>query len=226
MFLIFLGAGKSSILFCLLCLSFFFLLNLKNTNFYKIILVKFLLIFTLHIAVNEFHVNHKNKLLIMKTETLLTKKYLNNDRFIYPIFNKDFNRLDTIIVRIQIYREFLNYYDNINNKKDFFFGQGSLSSIFSGYHNDYLRIFYRTGFFGLIFSFFPILYFFFKFLFLSYKNFFYKKEKNLHYLFFLFAAFIPYYSLFQYPREDTFQSTIHWFGLALIYGYSKTILKK
>lgn len=146
MFLIFLGSGKSSILFCLLCLFFFFLLNLKNTNFYKIILVKFLLIFTLHIAVNEFHVNHKNKLLIIKTETLLTKKYLNNDHFIYPIFNKDFNRLDTILVRIQIYREFLNYYDNINNKKDFFFGQGSLSSIFSGYHNDYLRIFYRTGF--------------------------------------------------------------------------------
>jgi hypothetical protein len=222
----FLGSGKACIIFCLLCLLFFFLVNLKNSNFYKIILVKFLILFTLNIAVNEFYINHKNKLLIVNLESVLTKNYLKKDHFVYPILNKDFNRLNTATERIKIYQEFLNYYDNINNKKVFFFGQGSLSSMFSGYHNDYLRIFYRTGFFGLILSFFPILYFFFKYLFLSYKNLFYKNEKDLYYLFFLFSAFIPYYSLFQYPREDTFQSAIYWFGFALIYGHNKIILKK
>jgi hypothetical protein len=220
LFIIFLGAGKSTILFSLFCLLFFFLVNLKNAKFYKIILVKFLLLFLIHVAMNEFHKYHINNL-----ELDPINKNLKTGNFVYPIFNNNSLRLN-LGSRLEIYKDFFNYLDSLNDKKVFFFGQGSLSSIFSGYHNDYFRIFYRTGFFGLILSFFPILYFFFKYLFLSYKNFFYKDKKDLHYLFFLFSAFTPYYSLFQYPREDTFQSAIFWFGFALIYGLNKTDLKK
>lgn len=226
LFLIFFGAGKATILFCLLILLFYFLVNLKNAKFYKIIALNFLLFFLMDIAINKFHKYHQNEFVLGDNSKQVPNTYLPSDNFVYPIFNKNTNRMATVSLRAQIYKEFFNYAGNINDKKVFFFGQGSLTSIFSGLHNDYFRIFYRTGFFGLILSFFPLLYFFFKYLFISYKNFFYKKRKDLYYLFFWFSAFIPYYSLFQYPREDVFQSTIFWFGFALIYGHNKTTLKR
>jgi hypothetical protein len=180
----------------------------------------------MHIAINEFHKYHKDEFVLGDNSKQVPNAHLRTDNFVYPIFNENTNRMATVSIRAQIYKEFFNYAGNINDKKVFFLGQGSLTSIFSGFHNDYFRIFYRTGLFGLILSFFPLLYFFFKYLFISYKNFFYKKGKDLYYLFFWFSAFVPYYSFFQYPREDVFQSTIFWFGFALIYGHNKTTLKR
>ena len=96
----------------------------------------------------------------------------------------------------------------------------------SGLHNDYMRIYFRTGILGLIFSFIPIFYFFFIFFIFSYQQYFYKKRTDIIYLLFILLTFIPYYSLFAYPRESTYQSGTFWLSMFLVYGYLSNNYKK
>jgi len=170
------------------------------------------------------------KILLLKTKDLMKFYNMDKDSFTLPLFNSKLNRTD-LTSRKDVYNSFFDYTKKITlSDHKFYFGSGSLSSIFSGYHNDYMRIFYRAGFFGLLFAFIPFFYFFFKFLIFTFKKYFFNKndmQTDFDYLLTILLGFNLYYSLFAYPREDVYQSSTIWFTLILMYGYlNKKITKK
>ncbi|MDC3175344.1 O-antigen ligase family protein [Candidatus Pelagibacter sp.] len=238
-YLIFLSSGKAAIIFSILSLIFFMIVFFKN----KIKLFTFLFIlvstfYIFHLSFSSYIEINKEKLNLegaqfkncpWEFERCLERRprLLTENEFIYPIFDKDLERLN-LNPRIEIYKEFFNSNTTVikENKKEFWFGNGSLSMMFSGLHNDYMRIYFRTGILGLIFSFIPIFYFFFIFFIFSYQQYFYKKRTDIIYLLFILLTFIPYYSLFAYPRESTYQSGTFWLSMFLVYGYLSNNYKK
>jgi hypothetical protein len=124
-------------------------------------------------------------------------------------------------VYIKFFTDNKSRFDHDNNKMIFFFGSGSLTSLISGYHNDYMRLFHRTGLIGMVFSFIPIFYFFSRFLFYSYQNLFFNEKSNITHLLTVLLGFIPFYSLFSYPREDIFSSGVFFLSLILFFSLIK-----
>jgi hypothetical protein len=170
---------------------------------------------------NDFRKNLLNSKNIEKNK-LIEYYQLDKKNFTYPIFNKKFSRL-SLETRVEVYKTFLDYTKEtpLSDEK-FYFGTGSLSSTFSGFHNDYMRIFYRAGIFGVISAFVPFLYLFFKFIIFSFEKYFFNnknKKPDLVYLLTVLLGFTLYYSLFGYPREDIYQSSTIWISLVLVYGH-------
>lgn len=211
-YLILLSAGKAVILFSILTLIFF-----MTVLFKKKMVIKFLTIFTIFLIIIHFffsifisfQIKDKNRSLsyfkLFKENKIYELAKIEKKKFI--IFNE--HRLN-LNPRLEIYNEFFQYLNSIKiGSKEFWIGNGSLSSIVSGYHNDYMRHFYRFGILGLFLSFLPIFYFFFKFTYYTFRQFFYDDKSDKVYLILVLTGFVPYYSLFAYPREDVFQSIIY-----------------
>lgn len=245
LFMIILSSAKSPILFCL-C-SIIFLLTVffeKKKNILFVLVGKIVIFLVLILSLNQFHKIYKNSLLITYNNLIEVElnedadkikesiKYYNMDKetFTFPLFNSNFNRTD-LSSRKEVYNSFFNYTEKLTLSDDkYYFGSGSLSSTYSGYHNDYMRIFYRAGFFGLLFSFMSFFYFFFKFLIFAFKRHFFNKnnmQTDFVYLLTILLGFNLYYSLFAYPRDDVYQSSTIWVTLILMYGYlNQKIIKK
>lgn len=247
-YLIFLSSGKAAMLFSLLSLLFFifvFFKKIKKIFLFLLILNCLFLIF--HYSL-KYYVNYEKEEIKTKLEgegynilyeggiiecqtnldlcLKMKRRMIADNEFVYPIFDKKLTRF-SLGPRIEIYKEFFNYLETTyDDKKKFLFGTGSLSMMFSGFHNDFMRVYYRVGAIGLIFSFIPIFYFFFRFLLFSYERFFYEKKTDTVYILFILLAFIPYFSLFAYPRESTYQSGTFWLSMFLVYGYLKNNNKK
>jgi hypothetical protein len=174
---------------------------------------------------NIYHNDFRKNILSSKNiekNKLIEYYQLDKKNFTYPIFNERFTRL-SVESRLKIYKSFFNYSEEATLlDKKFYFGVGSLSSTFSGFHNDYMRIFYRAGIFGLVSAFVPFLYLFFKFIIFSFEKYFFNnknKKPDFVYLLTVLLGFTLYYSLFGYPREDIYQSSTIWISLVLVYGY-------
>ena len=249
LFIIILSSAKSPILFCLCSLIFLLTAFFKKKKIIVLFFVGKIVIISILIAsLNQLHYSYKaslqsiyenlqkkelkknEKILLLKTKDLMKYYNMDKDSFTLPLFNSKFNRTD-LTSRKDVYNSFFNYIKKITlSDHKFYFGSGSLSSTFSGYHNDYMRIFYRAGFFGLLFAFIPFFYFFFKFLIFTFKKYFFNKndmQTDFDYLLTILLGFNLYYSLFAYPREDVYQSSTIWFTLILMYGYlNKKITKK
>ena len=226
-FIILISSGKASILFSLISLIYLIIVLFKNKKkllFFIIIFFSFNFIFhitTIHfVNIGSDQIKDTNKI-----EEFNKKKFgfndnpiFDGDKSIYPIISRWESRSD-LNPRKVIYKEFANYLKiSFDNKMIFFFGTGSLISLISGFHNDYMRLFYRSGLIGMIFSFIPIFYFLFKCLFYSYRNLFFNEKSNITHLLTVLLTFIPFYSLFAYPREDVFQAGIFSLSLILYFG--------
>lgn len=222
-YMIFLSSSKASILFCLICFIF---LNIvffeKKKKLFFLFVVKIIILLFCNFSINQYHKIYKSNFLNKKNIDKYYYYNMDKEHFTYPLFNPQIKRMD-FSSRLDVYKSFFIYLKKLSlSDYKFYFGSGSLSSTFSGYHNDYLRIFYRAGFFGLFFSFIPFFYFFYKFLIFSInKFFFYKKntQSDFVYLVTILLGFNLYYSLFSYPREDVYQSSTIWITLILMYGY-------
>ena len=228
LFMILLSSAKASILFCIIVLIYYSIIYLKNKKkLFFIFIIKIVVLLFLHFSINIYayfvkkNLNENNlpSLTLPINEKKDVSKF--ND-FVYPIFNEDINRLD-LTSRIETYNDFVNILKKTTPRFfEFYFGSGSLISTFSGFHNDYMRVFYRAGIFGLLLSFAPFFYFFFNFTkFVINRRFFY--NKNMHtdsvYVLLVLIGFNLYYSLFAYPRDDFYQSITIWIALILMYGY-------
>jgi hypothetical protein len=229
LFMIFLSSGKAAILFCIFVLIYFIMICKNKKKILLLLIGKIVILFFLHISINiyanfSYETNLEEIENFTKNNPTLEKhkKKKLEEGFIYPIFNKEVKRLD-LRSRLDIYLSFLQYAKKTSPSDiEFYFGTGSLSSTFSGYHNDFMRIYYRVGIFGLFFSFIPFFYFFFKLLMLVInRKFFYKKNNQTDFVYMLLVliGFNLYYSLFAYPRDDVYQSSTIWVGLILMYGY-------
>ena len=222
-FMIFLSSSKAAILFCLISFIFFSIVFFKKKKKLLFLFIgKIIILSFCNFSINQYHKFNKSNLFNKNNLDKYDYYQMNKDYFTYPLFNPDIGRKD-INSRLDAYKSFFIYLKKLSlYDYKFYFGTGSLSSTFSGYHNDYMRIFYRAGFFGLLFSFIPFFYFFYKFLILSINRLFFNKKNiktDFVYLLTLLLGFNLYYSLFAYPREDVYQSSTIWIVLILMYGY-------
>jgi hypothetical protein len=231
-FIIFISSGKAVILYSLLGLIYLLITlhnDKKKLSFF--IIIYFFSLLTFHFA--TVNLKYNNDIKNLNNMKQLTNKFGRNTNIdftadsilnIYPLIRLYQSRSD-LTSRKDIYTEFfINnklYLDLDNNKMILFFGSGSLTSLISGYHNDYMRLFYRTGLIGMVFSFIPIFYFFSRFLFYSYRNLFFNEKSNIAHLLAVLLGFIPFYSLFSYPREDVFSSGVFFLSLILFFSLIK-----
>lgn len=96
-------------------------------------------------------------------------------------------------------------------------GAGLTSVIFSGPHNDYVRWWQRIGFFAMVLGFLP----FFLAARKGYLGIRRHKYNALNIYITLAVVFTLYNSLFGYPREDAFQATYCFLGIAIWLGIER-----
>ena len=214
-YIIFLSSSKASLLFAGLVFFAVTIISFRKKFFYYFIVFKILFICIFHFAIN-FYLIDENKIKINDNRVKIIENKNNN---FYPLLNPNFERLN-LTPRYEVLKEFKKYFIISIKRNDLFLiGNGSLSSMFSGFHNDYMRIYYRSGLIGLLSSFFSIFYFLFLFIKFCFENVRFSKDLNLVYLIAVFSSFVPYYSLFAYPRESAYLSGMHWFSLYLIFWF-------
>ncbi len=95
-------------------------------------------------------------------------------------------------------------------------GNGLSSVIYSGPHNNYIRIVQRIGLIGMVLTFAPFVYAFSSIM-KDIKKFnkFEKYDHNLSWFIASGVFFTLYHSFFMYPHEDAFNSPYVWLGITL-----------
>jgi hypothetical protein len=234
-YLILLSSGKAVILFSLLCLIFFMIVFVK-----KKMNIKFFTIFIVFLIFTHFFFSIFISIQTIKNEEPIEKRDISSIFIIKKHANKFSASIEKEKKKFSILRDhrldleprkkiYLNFFEYLNStkisSKEFWIGKGSLSSIVSGFHNDYMRHFYRFGFLGLFLSYLPILYFFFKFTYYAFRHFFFNDKSDKVYLTLVLSGFVPYYSLFGYPRESVFESIIFNLSMILIFALSDSSQK-
>ena len=108
---------------------------------------------------------------------------------------------------------------------DWFFGKGLTSVIFSGPHNNYIRVIQRIGIFGMLLTFFPFIY---AFLNINMKIIKYWNlkifDRNLALFITMGIFFTLYHSFFGYPHSDAFNNPFVWLGLSIYLVMKKDLI--
>ena len=113
----------------------------------------------------------------------------------------------------------------LNSYSDWLFGKGLTSVIFSGPHNNYIRVVQRIGIIGMGLTFAPFIYAFISLArrmkkYWTFKNF----DRNLSWFLLMAVFFTLFHSFFGYPHSDAFNTPFVWLGLSLYLILNKNLI--
>ena len=113
----------------------------------------------------------------------------------------------------------------LNGYSDWLFGKGFTSVVFSGPHNNYIRVLQRIGIFGVVLTFAPFIY---AFISLAIRMIKYWNNKifdrNLAWFLTMAIFFTLFHSFFGYPHADAFCTPFVWLGLSLYMILNKNLI--